>query len=71
MHQDPQVKAWLKRHPRFEVAGLMGPGTVVPQELLNEAAEGSLGRAAKLIRAMMEYMEAPHQKPGVFVWTDS
>lgn len=71
MHQDQRVKAWIKRHPRFELAGTMDAGTVVPQSLLSEAGPGSLGRTAKLVRAMMDYMETAHQKPGIFVWTDS
>lgn len=75
-HKHPQVKSWLKRHPRFYLhftptsCSWLNLVERFFAEITNKRIRrGSFRNVPDLIKAIKEYMDIHNQNPQVFVWS--
>ena len=77
-HSESQVKAWLKRHPRFQIhfTPTSSSWLNLVERWFRELTEkrlrrGSFESVPELIQAIQEYLEASNADPNPFVWKAS
>lgn len=75
-HKHPQVKSWLKRHPRFHVhfTPTSSSWLNMVERWFREITDkrirrGSFSSVPELIAAIRQYLENHNQNPQVFVWS--
>jgi transposase len=75
-HKHPQVKSWLKQHPRFHLhftptsASWLNLVERFFAEITNKRIRrGSFQNVSALIKAIRDYLDNHNQNPQVFVWS--
>jgi len=75
-HKHPRVKAWIQRHPRFQLhfTPTSSSWLNLVERWFREIADKRIRRVSfhnvpDLIEAIMAYLDNRHQKPQVFVWS--
>ena len=77
-HTHPKVKAWLAKHPRFQLHFIPTGSSWLNlierwfAELTNKAIRrGSFAGVGELVTAIHAFLDASNQDPTVYVWTAS
>ena len=77
-HIHPKVKAWLAKHPRFQLHFIPTGSSWLNlierwfAELTNKAIRrGSFAGVGELVAAIHDFLDATTQDPTVYVWTAS
>ena len=77
-HQHPQVKAWMRRHPRFHIHFIPTSSSWLNlverwfREITDKRIRrGSFHNVAELIAAIEDYLKCHNQNPRVFAWKAS
>src|ERR1700687_5582689 len=75
-HKHPQVKSWLRRHPRFHLHFIPTSSSWLNlverwfREITDKRLRrGSFENVPALIQAITEYLDNHNQNPKVFVWS--
>ena len=75
-HKHPRVKAWLQRHPRFQLhfTPTSSSWLNLVERWFREIPDKRVRRGAfesvpALIQAINDYIDNHNQNPRVFVWT--
>jgi len=75
-HKHPKVKAWLQKHPRFQMHFIPTSSSWLNlverwfREITQKRIRrGSFHSVPELVEAIMEYIENHNQNPKPFVWT--
>ena len=75
-HKHPQVKSWLKRHPRFHLhfTPTSSSWLNLVERWFREITDkrirrGSFQNVSALIKAIQDYLENHNQNPKIFVWS--
>ena len=77
-HKHPQVKSWMRRHPRFHIHFIPTSSSWLNlverwfREITDKRIRrGSFHNVAELIAAIEDYLKCHNQNPRVFVWKAS
>ena len=75
-HKHPKVRAWLKKHPRFQIHFIPTSSSWLNlierwfREITqNRIRRGVFRSVPELVDAIMNYIEGHNQDPKPFVWT--
>ena len=75
-HKHPQVKSWLKRHPRFHLhfTPTSSSWLNLVERWFREITDkwiqrSSFQNVSALIKAIKDYLENHNQNPKIFVWS--
>jgi transposase len=77
-HKHPQVKAWMRRHPRFHIHFIPTSSSWLNlverwfREITDKRIRrGSFHNVAELIAAIEDYLKCHNQNPRIFAWKAS